>query len=110
MKFPATTLLLGSILWMHNATATTDGSKALEIAKKNTCLACHSVDHKVVGPAYKDVAIKYKGDKKAADILFNKVKKGGTGVWGTAVMPANSIPDADLKDVIQWILAGASIK
>lgn len=87
--------------------AAVDAAKALDIAQKNACLACHAVDHKVVGPSYQDVATKYKGNAKAADLLFSKVKKGGSGVWGTAAMPASAINDNDLKIVVQWILAGA---
>lgn len=92
------------------AFAAVDTTKALDIAQKNACLACHAVDHKVVGPSYKDVAAKYKGNSKAADILMKKVKTGGSGVWGTAAMPPSPIKDADLKIVIDWILAGAPAK
>jgi len=53
-----------------------------ELAKKHNCFACHAVDKKVVGPAYKDVAAKYSGDKTAEAKLIDKVKKGGVGVWG----------------------------
>ncbi|HYP66858.1 MAG TPA: c-type cytochrome [Thiobacillaceae bacterium] len=77
-----------------------------ELAQKNGCLACHSVDKKVVGPAYKDVAKKYAKDKGAAAKLFTKVKKGGSGVWGPVAMPPNpQVKDADLKKIIAWILS-----
>jgi cytochrome c len=77
-----------------------------DLAKKNNCLACHAVDHKVVGPSYKDVAKKYKGDKTAEAKLVAKVKKGGSGVWGSVPMPPNpQVSDADLKTIVQWILA-----
>lgn len=77
-----------------------------DLAKKNNCLACHAVDHKVVGPAYKDVAAKYKGDKGAEAKLIAKVKKGGSGNWGSVPMPPNpQVSDADLKTIIQWVLA-----
>jgi cytochrome c len=76
------------------------------LAKKHNCFACHSVDKKVVGPAYKDVAAKYRGDKAAPGKLFEKVKKGGTGVWGAVPMPPNSqVPDADIKSLVSWILS-----
>lgn len=76
------------------------------LASKNGCLACHSVSQKVVGPAYKDVAAKYKGNKDAAAMLAAKVKKGGSGVWGTVPMPPNpNVSDADLKKIIAWVLA-----
>ena len=77
-----------------------------ELAKKYNCLACHSVDKKLVGPAYQDVAAKYKGQADAPDKLFTKVKNGGVGVWGQVPMPPNpTVPDADLKALIAWILA-----
>ena len=77
-----------------------------ELIKKYGCTACHSVDKKVVGPAYKDVAAKYKGDASAPAKLFDKVKKGGSGVWGQVPMPPNpQVPDADLKAIISWVLS-----
>lgn len=77
-----------------------------DLAKKNNCLACHAVDKKVVGPAYKDVANKYRGDKGAEAKLIDKVKKGGVGVWGQIPMPPNSaVPDADVKKLVAWILS-----
>ena len=74
------------------------------LAKKHNCTACHSVDKKLVGPAYKDVAAKYKGKNMAAT-LEQKVKKGGVGVWGQIPMPPNAaVPDADVKKLVDWIL------
>ena len=74
------------------------------LAKKHNCLACHTVDKKVVGPAYKDIAAKYKGQNVAAK-LQDKVKKGGQGVWGPVPMPPNpAVPDADIKTLVDWIL------
>ena len=78
------------------------------IAQKSGCLACHAKDKKLVGPAYKDVAAKYKGQDVLAK-LTDKVRKGGTGVWGPIPMPAHSpekINDADLNAVVGWILKG----
>jgi cytochrome c len=76
------------------------------MAKKYNCLACHAVDHKVVGPAYKDVAKKYAGQKDAEAKLIEKVKKGGSGVWGNIPMPPNSaVPDADIKKLVEWVLS-----
>jgi len=75
------------------------------LAKKYNCLACHQVDKKVVGPAYKDIAKKYKGKSGAAALLAEKVKKGGSGTWGPIPMPPNAaVPDADLKKLVDWIL------
>lgn len=77
------------------------------LAQKSGCLACHSVDKKVLGPAYKDVAAKYKGDKTAEAKLIEKVKKGGSGTWGPMPMPANSpqVKDEDIKTLVKWVLA-----
>ena len=75
------------------------------LAKKYNCLACHQLDKKVVGPAYKDIAKKYKGKSGAAALLAEKVKKGGSGTWGPIPMPPNpAVPDADLKKLVDWIL------
>jgi len=77
-----------------------------ELAKKHNCLACHTVDKKVVGPAYKEVAAKYRGDKAADAKLFEKVKKGGVGAWGQIPMPPNAtVPDADIKALVKWVLS-----
>lgn len=75
------------------------------LAKKYQCLACHQIDKKMVGPAYKDVAKKYKGQAGATANLIEKVKKGGGGVWGPVPMPPNNkVPDADVKTLVEWIL------
>lgn len=80
----------------------------LELAKKNNCTACHAVDKKVVGPAYQDVAKKYAGDKTAEARLIEKVKKGGSGVWGPVPMSPNAaVKDEDIKTLVKWVLAGA---
>ena len=77
-----------------------------DLLKKSGCTACHANDKKVVGPAYKDVAAKYKGDAGAAAKLAEKVKKGGQGVWGPIPMPPNpAVADADLKTMVAFILA-----
>ena len=77
-----------------------------ELAKKHACFACHTVDKKMVGPSYKDVAAKYRGDKTASAKLFEKVKKGGQGAWGQVPMPPNAqVPDADIKTLVKWILS-----
>ena len=74
------------------------------LAKKHNCLACHQVDKKVIGPAYKEIAKKYKGQNVAAT-LEQKVKKGGVGVWGQIPMPPNAaVPDKDIHELVEWIL------
>lgn len=76
-----------------------------DLAQKKNCMACHAVDKKVVGPAYKDVAAKYAGQKDAVDKLSQKVIKGGSGVWGQVPMPANAqVNEAEAKQLVQWIL------
>ncbi len=78
----------------------------LDLAKQKNCLACHNVDKKLVGPAYKDVAKKYAGDASAEDKLVEKVKKGGAGVWGKTPMPANpKVSDAEAHSLVKWILS-----
>lgn len=75
------------------------------LAKTKNCMACHAVDKKLVGPAYKDVAKKYAGDAKAADMLAAKIVKGGSGVWGAVPMPANAqVSEAEAKKLAAWVL------
>jgi cytochrome c5 len=82
-----------------------DMASATAMMQKDGCAACHSVDKKIVGPAYQDVAAKYKGDKDAPTKLVQKVKAGGSGIWGSVPMPPNAqVPDADVKALVSWIL------
>jgi cytochrome c len=74
------------------------------LAAKYNCQACHTVDKKLVGPSYKEVAAKYAGDAGAPTKLEQKIKNGGSGVWGAIPMPPNNVPDADLKIVVEWIV------
>jgi cytochrome c len=77
-----------------------------ELAKKNACTACHAVDKKLVGPAFKEVAAKYRNDPKAPAYLAEKVKKGSVGVWGQVPMPPNTnVKDADVQALVKWILS-----
>ena len=77
-----------------------------ELAKKHACTACHGIDKKLVGPAYKDVANKYRGQKDAEAKLAEKVKKGSVGVWGQVPMPPNAaVSDADAATLVKWILS-----
>lgn len=75
------------------------------LATAKGCMACHGVDKKLVGPAYKDVAKKYKGDKAAAGKLADKVMKGGVGVWGQVPMPANNVTKDEAAKLVKWVLA-----
>ncbi|RTL47545.1 MAG: c-type cytochrome [Rhodocyclaceae bacterium] len=104
--------MLNSLVLLTVTTAFTSIAHAsLPLAQKGGCMACHGVDKKIVGPAYKDVADKYKGQKDAVAKLMEKVRKGGSGAWGTMAMPAtgpDKLNDADLKAVIEWVLKGAT--
>ena len=77
-----------------------------ELAKSKNCMACHAIANKVVGPAYKDVAAKYAGQKDAEDKLTQKVLKGGSGVWGAVPMPANAqVNEAEARTLVKWVLS-----
>src|SRR5206468_6234236 len=76
-----------------------------KLARDSGCLACHAVDKRVVGPAYRDVANKYRGDKKAEDDLVQKVLKGSSGVWGDVPMPPNPVSEADARSLVKWVLS-----
>ncbi len=76
------------------------------LATSKNCMACHAIDKKLVGPAFKDVAAKYASDKSAVDKLAAKIIKGGSGVWGPIPMPANAqVNEAESKKLATWILA-----
>lgn len=99
------TLLLTSLsvaLLTLSAAASADQA----LAQKNACMTCHGVDKKIVGPAFKDIAKKYAGDKTAEAKLIAKVKSGGKGAWGEVPMPPNpQVSDADSKKIIAWVLS-----
>jgi cytochrome c len=100
-----TTLIAAAALAGLAAATVARAADEEALAKKHNCLACHAVDKKVIGPAYKDVAKKYKGQAGVAAKLVDKVKKGGQGVWGPIPMPPNAaVPDADVKKLVDWIL------
>ena len=86
---------------MISANATADEA----LAKAKNCVSCHNVDKKVVGPSYKDVAAKYKGDAKAVDTLAGKIKAGGKGVWGPIPMPPNNVTPEEAKKLATWVLS-----
>lgn len=76
------------------------------LAKSKNCLACHAIATKLVGPAYKDVAAKYAGQKDAEAKLVQKVLKGGSGTWGAMAMPANpQVTEAEAHTLVKWVLA-----
>ena len=77
-----------------------------QLAKKYNCLACHQAGSKVVGPAYRDVASKYRGQPGAAAALAEKIRKGGTGSWGDIPMPPKAeVTSPDMKKIVEWILS-----
>jgi cytochrome c len=77
-----------------------------ELAKQKNCLACHAADKKLVGPSYKDVAAKYKGDKDAVTKLAKKIREGGVGVWGQVPMPANpQVNEQEAVSLAKWVLS-----
>ena len=77
-----------------------------ELAQKKNCMACHAVDKKLVGPAYKDVAAKYGKDKDAVKKLSEKIIKGSAGVWGPVPMPANTqVSPAEAETLAKWVLS-----
>ena len=77
-----------------------------KLAQSKNCMACHQVDKKLVGPAYKDVAAKYASDKDAEAKLVKKVREGGTGVWGQIPMPPNpAVTEAEATTLVKWIMA-----
>ena len=77
-----------------------------QLAKDKNCLACHAVDKKLVGPSYKDIAAKYKGDKNAQATLVKKVREGGVGVFGQIPMPANpQVNEQEAQTLVKWILS-----
>jgi cytochrome c len=77
-----------------------------KLAQSSGCMTCHGVDKKVIGPAYKDVAAKYRGNKAAEADLIKHVKAGSKGVWGDIPMPPNAhVKDEDIKTLVQWVLS-----
>jgi cytochrome c len=101
----------GAVVPMQSAVAAVDAAAAQAIYKANACASCHAVDRKLIGPAYVDIAAKYKNDPGAGARLEKVVKNGGSGVWGAIPMPSHPrMSDADIRTVVDWILAGAPAK
>jgi cytochrome c551/c552 len=102
MKSIVTSMIVAAGLMVAGSAMATDMPA---VAKKNNCTACHAVDKKVVGPAWKDVSAKYKADPAMFDEkLPAKVKKGGSGAWGSMPMPANpKVSDADMAELMAFI-------
>ncbi|MBT3049139.1 MAG: c-type cytochrome [gamma proteobacterium symbiont of Ctena orbiculata] len=87
------------------AAAAPAGGDALALATQSGCMACHQIETKVVGPAYKEVAAKYKGDAAALDTLVGKVKNGAVGTWGQIPMPPNAhVSEDNIRTIVSWVL------
>lgn len=100
--------MMGAVfaLSMMAPASAADAAKAEALAKQHNCLQCHTADKKILGPAYKEVAKKYKGNKDAAAMLVKNVKVGSKGTWGQIPMPPNGkLSDADATVLVEWILA-----
>ncbi len=106
MKAIVAALAAAAGLTLASGTFAADSKSGEALMKSSGCVACHSIDKKVVGPAYKDVAAKYRKDKGAEAALIKKVKAGGKGVWGEVPMPPNAhVKDEDMKTIVHWILS-----
>ncbi|MFZ3290057.1 MAG: c-type cytochrome, partial [Telluria sp.] len=91
------------------AKATPDVPDVKQLLAKNSCTACHGVSNKIIGPAFRDVAARYKDKAEAASYLLAKMKNGGAGVWGAMAMPPQGqLNDADAKVIAHWLVAGAN--
>lgn len=102
------TISAAALLSSAQAFGAMDDAAAKAVTSKAACNACHAVDKKIVGPAYIEIAKKYKGDPKAVATLSGQVRAGGAGKWGQVPMPPSppeKISDADLKAVVEWILS-----
>lgn len=99
-------MMVGLVLVSAFASQAAMADAGADLAKAKNCLACHAVATKLVGPAYKDVAAKYAGQKDAEGKLVTKVLKGGSGAWGAIPMPANpQVNEAEAKTLVKWVLA-----
>ncbi|SOE65248.1 cytochrome c [Burkholderia sp. OK233] len=112
VAFVAAMLTAGALAGAFASSArAADAPRGQIVANSNACMGCHAVDRKLVGPSFQQIATKYKGDAHAPAKLSRKVKDGGSGVWGMIPMPAHqSMSDADIRTVVDWVLAGAPSK
>ena len=99
-------MMVGVVLASALASQAAMADAGSDLAKAKNCMACHAVATKLVGPAYKDVASKYAGQKDAESKLVTKVMKGGSGTWGAIPMPANpQVNEAEARTLVKWVLA-----
>jgi cytochrome c len=106
MKIIVTLLAAAAAATLAAGAHAADAKAGEALAKSSGCLACHTVDKKLVGPSYQEIADRYRKDKGAEASLTQKVKAGGKGVWGDIPMPPNAhVKDAAIKTMVQWILS-----
>jgi len=106
MKSIVNILAMGAAAALTASALAADPRAAEDIAKASGCLACHTIDKKLVGPSYKEVADRYRKDQGAEAMLARKVKEGGKGAWGDIPMAPNAhLKDQDIKTIVQWILS-----
>ena len=94
-----------SLTATSRADATIGDANAAQFTAKYNCQACHQVDKQLVGPAFRDIAKKYKADAGAVSKLQAKVKNRSSGVWGAIAMPPNNVPAADLQALVEWVMS-----
>jgi cytochrome c len=90
-----------------NEVANKPGAAALALAQKSNCTACHGVERKIVGPAFREIAARYGSRADAESYLAGKIKSGGQGLWGAIAMPAQTLSEAEAKLIARWLAAGA---
>ena len=101
-------MIRAALLLSITAALSSPAFASKDLAQKNSCLACHATDKKLVGPSYQDVAKKYAGQKDAATTLAKSIKAGGSGKWGPVPMPPQAaLSDADSLTLAKWVLGGA---
>ncbi len=101
-SFAATAAVIGCSM----LTVAAPAFASAELAKQKNCLACHASDKKLVGPAYREVAAKYKADKNAQGLLAKKIREGGVGAWGQIPMPANpQVNEQEAQALAKWVLS-----
>jgi cytochrome c len=104
-NFLITAVASAGLILACSANAAPDAAKAKALAQSKNCMACHTVDKKLVGPAFQEVAKKYKGDAGAEAALIKKVINGGGGVWGSIPMPPNPVKEDEAKLLVEWVLS-----
>ena len=109
MTMISSQLLIAALLTLTSGAVFAQGATAAKaLAAKNACLACHAVDRKLVGPAFKEVAVKHHGQADALEKVSARIKSGGSGLYGPVPMPAQAqLKDDELKLLAGWILSGA---